>query len=244
MHRNQKNIIAKAIGVFFRKVLFIGVVSILFTGCGKKDTVLFLEETLSQTQEETDTFIEREDMEISGTSAIETDNSQMKQAAEQTEIKMTAESCFVHICGAVKTPGVYELPEGSRIFEAVELAGGLTEEACGEYQNQAQKITDGMMIYIPTSEQKENGEVEEMLLKKKEAAKEADDVPDTSKVININTADKEMLMTLPGIGESRAESILSYREESGGFTKIEDIMKVPGIKKGAYQKLKDKICVD
>ena len=66
----------------------------------------------------------------------------------------------------------------------------------------------------------------------------------TANTVNINTADKELLMTLPGVGESRAESILSYREENGSFSKEEDIMKVPGIKEGAYQKLKDKICVD
>ena len=153
-----------------------------------------------------------------------------------------AGSCFVHICGAVKFPGVYELPEGSRIFEAVELAGGLTEEACGEYQNQAQKITDGMKIYIPTTEQMESAEAEQHLWT--EEAEGAETSSQTEGKININTADKELLMTLPGIGESRAESIISYRDTSGSFAKIEDIMQVSGIKQGAYEKLKDKISVD
>ena len=166
----------------------------------------------------------------------------MSAAVMLAETGAAAASCFVHICGAVERPGVYELPEGSRIFEAVKLAGGLTEEACEEYQNQAQKITDGMKIYIPTAEQVENGEAEETFL---EAEPEGTkDTQNTDKTVNINTADKELLMTLPGIGENRAESIISYREEKGSFVKIEDIMQVSGIKDGAYQKLKDKICVD
>lgn len=137
--------------------------------------------------------------------------------------------CFVHICGEVNAPGVYELPEGSRIFEAVESAGGFTDEASEESLNLAEVISDGMQIVILSEE--------EVKLQQEAADNLA------SGLVNINKASKEQLMTLPGIGESRAEDILRYREESGGFETIEDIMKVSGIKDAAFQKIKDSIVV-
>lgn len=141
---------------------------------------------------------------------------------------------FVHICGQVKEPGVYELPEGSRVFEAVEAAGGFTRDAAGEYLNLAEKITDGMKIMVYDREEAE-------ALKKTGP----DGAVETGAggLVNINTAGKEELMTLSGIGESKAEDIIRYREESGGFRTIEEIMKVPGIKNAGFQKIKDRITV-
>ncbi len=142
-----------------------------------------------------------------------------------TEPKMI----YVHICGEVKNPGVYELPEGSRIFEAVEAAGGFTEEAAQTSLNLAQTICDEAQIVILTWE-----EAEEKARQEREQA---------AGIVNINTASKEQLMTLTGIGESRAEDIIRYRKESGGFRSIEEIMNVPGIKESAYLKIKDSITV-
>lgn len=238
MHKKQM-ITETATGSFFKKAVLFGMITVLLlecAGCGKKETELFLEETAVQTGEEA-VFVKESEEETEETSGFESE-----QAAGQKESEAVAGSCFVHICGAVREPGVYELPAGSRIFEAVELAGGMTEEACGEYQNQAEKVTDGMKIYIPTEKQLESEADKQAFWKEEE--KESEAVQNTANTVNINTADKELLMTLPGVGESRAESILSYREENGSFSKEEDIMKVPGIKEGAYQKLKDKICVD
>ncbi len=239
MHVKQQAMGITAL-VFVKKMLLFGVLTVFLfaaAGCGKKETELFLEESLSQTGEEQEIPNDNTEQTLSETELTDTE-----QNAVQENVEVSAGSCFVHICGAVNCPGVYELPEGSRIFEAVELAGGLTEEACSEYQNQAQKVTDGMKIYIPTAEQVESGEAEEYFLKEETGVSEA--ASTTESKVNINTADKELLMTLPGIGESRAESIVSYRETSGGFSKIEDIMQVSGIKQGAYEKLKDKISVD
>lgn len=149
-------------------------------------------------------------------------------AAEKESAKQVEESTlFVHICGEVEKPGVYELPEGSRVYEAVEEAGGFTEDAAADYVNLAQILEDGWKVEIPSKE--EQTEV---------FAGIADDGR-----VDINTAAKEELLTLPGIGESRAESIIAYREKSGGFSRIEDIMKVEGIKEGMFAKMKDKICV-
>ena len=136
---------------------------------------------------------------------------------------------YVHICGEVNNPGVYELAEGSRIFEAVEAAGGFTEEAAQASLNLAQVISDEEQIVILTQEEAE----EKARLEREQAAG----------IVNLNTATKEQLMTLPGIGESRAEDILRYRQESGGFQAIEEIMNVPGIKESAYLKIKDSITV-
>ena len=137
--------------------------------------------------------------------------------------------CYVHICGEVKEPGVYQVPEGSRIFEVVEAAGGMTDEAADFSLNLAEPISDGMQIVILSRE-----EAQEM--REAEAAL-------ASGIVNINKASKEQLMTLPGIGESRAEEIIRYREKVGGFQTIEEIMKVSGIKDAAFQKIKDSITV-
>lgn len=145
--------------------------------------------------------------------------------ASQTEPAMI----YVHICGAVSAPGVYELPEGSRIFEAVEAAGGFTEEAAQASLNLAQVISDEEQIVILTKE-----EVESKARMEREQQ---------AGIVNLNTASKEQLMTLPGIGESRAEDIIRYRKESGGFQSVEEIMNVPGIKESAYLKIKDSITV-
>ena len=136
---------------------------------------------------------------------------------------------YVHICGEVNNPGVYELAEGSRIFEAVEAAGGFTEEAAQASLNLAQVISDEEQIVILTQDEA----AEKARMEREQAAG----------IVNLNTASKEQLMTLTGIGESRAEDIIRYRKESGGFQNIEEIMRVPGIKESAYLKIKDSITV-
>lgn len=139
---------------------------------------------------------------------------------------------FVHICGAVANPGVYELPAGSRIIDAVDMAGGLNENADGTYVNLAAVICDGEQIFIPT--------VEEALVMKQ--------APQQTGIfsgkVNINTADKALLCSLPGIGDTRAAAILAYRQEHGSFSEIEDIMQVSGIKESSFQKIKELIVVN
>lgn len=140
---------------------------------------------------------------------------------------------WVYVCGQVASPGVYELPEESRIYEAVESAGGILEQGAAESVNLAEKASDGQRIYIPSKE---------------EAAAMPAETPDegssggmNDERVNLNTADKEELMTLTGIGETRAEAILTYREENGSFHSPEDIMNVQGIKEGIYEKIKEQI---
>ena len=148
---------------------------------------------------------------------------------EEISVTETAEDCYVHVCGAVHHPGVYRLPAGSRVYEAVLLAGGLLETACEDGINQAQEVADGQMIKVLTAEE----------AKEQENAQTGE--PETDGKINLNTADAAALMTLPGIGEAKAASILSYREEHGGFSSAEEIKNITGIKEGVYSKIKDRI---
>lgn len=152
---------------------------------------------------------------------------------------------YVQVTGAVRFPGVYELPPGSRVFEAVQKAGGMTDHAAPESLNQALEVTDGQMIVLYTTAEweamqedggalgGENGNV---------GGAAAESVQDDGRV-NINTASLEELCTISGIGQSRAQSIITYREQNGAFGSIEEIMNVTGIKDGLFQKIKDKIKV-
>ena len=144
----------------------------------------------------------------------------------------------VHVCGEVVNPGIYELPAGSRIYEAVKAAGGFTENAEEESVNLASPIEDGVQIRIYSKDEAETLAAGAAPFDGFEASGEGKEP-----VVNLNTATKEELMTLSGIGESRAEDIIRYREENGGFQNIEDIMKVSGIKDAAFQKIKDRITV-
>lgn len=140
----------------------------------------------------------------------------------------------VYVCGAVADPGVVELPEGSRAEDALLAAGGFREDAGREAVNLADWVTDGQMLYFPTAQ-----EAEDRAYAREDGGAQAGEPG----LVNINTADAAQLCTLPGIGESRAADIIAYREKNGGFESCEDIMKVPGIKTGAYEKIRDKIRV-
>ena len=165
-----------------------------------------------------------------------------------------AKTLVVHICGAVSAPGVYELPAGSRIIDVVEAGGGFLPEADEACCNLAEEIVDGCQIYIMTkSESCADGQTEkkagiqtspdsDMQTTDRNVRSNSAPALDNG-LVNLNTADVAALMTLPGIGESRAKAIISYREQQGAFAKIEDIMKISGIKQAAFSKIKDKITV-
>ena len=139
---------------------------------------------------------------------------------------------MVHICGWVAAPGVYGVPEGSRVYEVIELAGGFLPEAAESYLNLAQIVSDGQKLVVPSVDEVESDRYGQI----------ADDAENG--LVNINTADKERLMTLPGIGQSRAEAIIAWREQNGSFQTPEDIMQVSGIKEAAYEKIKRLITVE
>ena len=139
----------------------------------------------------------------------------------------------VFVCGAVMDPGVVELPAGSRVADALEKAGGFTEFADKSYVNLASVLTDGQKVYFP-----EEGEAVYECSGDEQSGQSGDGR------ININTADKDLLCSLPGIGDAKAEAIIVYREENGSFSDPEDIMNVSGIGESLYEKIRDLICAD
>ncbi|MBS5284866.1 MAG: helix-hairpin-helix domain-containing protein [Clostridiales bacterium] len=157
---------------------------------------------------------------------------------------------YVHVCGMVQEPGVYAIPEGSRIYDAVQAAGGFQENGSRDFLNLAQQAVDGMKIEVPDKAQAERWKKEGTgtgismaggSAVSSEGAFSQNHV--SASKVDINRSSKEALMTLKGIGESRAEDIIRYREEFGSFQTIEDIMNVPGIKEGAFNKIRDQITV-
>lgn len=179
------------------------------------------------------------------------DSGKTKKPYGETETpgsgKAQEESVFVHVCGEVVFPGVYEMSAGSRVYEAVEMAGGCTENGAADYLNLAQEVSDGMRIQVPDREEAERLSEQQPgsgagISGGQTAGAGAARAGGQTRV-NINTASREELMTLTGIGQARAEDIIRYRQEHGGFKRIEDIMKVSGIKEAAFQKIKDSITV-
>ena len=154
------------------------------------------------------------------------------------------EEIFVDVCGAVAKPGVYGMPPESRVFQAIEMAGGFLPDAAGSYINQAQPLDDGQQIYIPTKEEAEEKALTVPGAEASDTAKEPVAGGNEQGKVNLNTADSAALQTLNGIGEAKAEAILAYREEHGAFSAIEEIMNVPGIKESTFSNIKDKIAVE
>ena len=203
---------------FGKALIFI--VFFFFAGCGSADTEENGIEEITLTDEGTEETAEKDE-------TSENNGEEQADAAEQT--------VFVYVCGEVRSPGVYELRADARVFEAISSAGGITEDAAPDAVNQARVIVDGEQIYVPTVEEaasQETGVGGTTVTKGTENIK-----------ININTAGKEELMTLTGIGEAKADDILKYREEHGSFGSIEELMQINGIKEGVFNKIKDDITI-
>ena len=163
----------------------------------------------------------------------------MEESGESifSEPVTTSGELTAYICGEVRSPGVYNVGSGARISELVDKAGGMTEDAELSSVNLAREVTDGEQIII--------GSIKSGPVVTGVEPGSTSGAGDTSAgtLININTADKTALMTLPGIGEMRAEAIISYRDSNGLFKRKEDIKNVSGIKDGSYEKIKDLITV-
>lgn len=152
-----------------------------------------------------------------------------------THTEEALKTIFVYVCGNVVNPGVYEAYEDSRVYELIDKAGGVTDNGCLEAVNLAEHVYDGQKLYIPDYEEYEN---------KGSISYQQEYSDKKNSLVNINSADAEALMTLPGIGKSRAEAIIDYRNTNGFFTCIEDIMCVSGIKESAFSKIREYICVN
>lgn len=265
----------------YKRVLYLCLLSLcLLCGCTKKEELIRqsgqalesnenLEESGAAGQDEradesTGQWVDRDVCKKDGQEA-----QQEEKAADSGTGGMAedAGTIYVHVCGAVLRPGVYELAAGSRVYEAVQAAGGFAENAEESYVNQAQEVPDGAKLVIPTKEEAEaivskdsgrlegEGQAADSGLQPGIAVQEDVNAAGLTKEtevgkttaeggrVNINTASLEELCKIPGIGTTRAAAIVSYREDHGSFKSPEEIMQVSGIKEGTYEKIKDSISV-
>ena len=191
----------------------------IFCACSKETQVML---------EESEAYLQESQFASVTTTSVEVSSSE------------SGSTIFVHVCGQVNAPAVYEFENGARVVEAIEKAGGFMENAATDYLNLAKVLTDGEKIYVPDKEEALGLNPVNVDTAQGNVA----DAKDTNTKVNINTASKEELLSLKGIGDSRAQDIINYRTENGKFAAIEDIMKVPGIKQGAFNKIKDNIRVE
>lgn len=170
------------------------------------------------------------------------DNNMLSIENNTKENEESKELVIVHITGAVKTPGIVKLPEGARIEDAIDKAGGLTEDADISDVNLAYVLEDGIKIKIPTISEEKN---EEIIINSSGEGIVEKEISNNSenKIININKANETDLQTLPGIGASLAGRIVEYRNSNGKFNEIEDIKNVSGIGDSKYENIKNFICV-
>ena len=167
---------------------------------------------------------------------VSKDSSSEKEVKkEEKEEPLEQDLITVDVKGAVKSPGIYDLPVGSRVHDAVQKAGGLTEEADSKSLNLAQKISDEALVYVPT--------------KGEEAASQqvaSGTTPSTSKdkKVNLNKASLEELKQVKGLGGKRAQDIIDHREANGKFKSVDELKKVSGIGAKTIEKLKDYVTVD
>ncbi len=163
--------------------------------------------------------------------------SQSENSDSEGTYEANASTLFVHIAGSVKNPGLYELPQGSRVSDAVSAAGGMSEDANTSSVNLARQLTDGEQIIVASNE-----DILAATETETSNGSPSGEVFSQGKV-NINTASAEELMTLDGVGEATADKIIAYRQENGPFARIEEIKEVSGIGEKKFEAMKDAITV-
>ena len=165
--------------------------------------------------------------------AVPKDSTDEKEDGNQKEETVGQDLITVDVKGAVKSPGIYDLPVGSRINDAVQKAGGLTDNADSKSINLAQRISDEALVYVPTKEEATSQEMPSSASNNKE-----------NKKVNLNKASVEELKQVKGLGAKRAQDIIDHRESNGKFKSVEDLKKVSGIGAKTIEKLKEYVTVD
>lgn len=209
-------------------VFFIGITGVVFYMNRSNDSELVDCDTQISYSEEADS---------NSKEATDKDNNSKEASTSSKDNKN--KKIYVHICGEVNEPGVYELKEDARVIDAIDAAKGLTKAASQQSVNQAEKLEDSQQIYIPSIK-----EVKEDVNQSVKSSNSNSSINNEGNgKVNINTASQEELTTLPGIGVAKAQKIIAYRQQNGSFSKIEDIMKISGIKEGLFNKISENITV-
>ena len=167
--------------------------------------------------------------------AVSKDSSTEKEAKEEKEEPVEQDLITVDVKGAVKAPGIYDLPVGSRVNDAVQKAGGLTEQADSKSLNLAQKVSDEALVYVPTKGEESASE---------KTGSGAPSSTSKEKKLNLNKASLEELKQVKGLGGKRAQDIIDHRETNGKFKSVDELKKVSGIGAKTIEKLKDYVTVD
>lgn len=154
---------------------------------------------------------------------------------EEKDEPLEQDLITVDVKGAVKSPGIYDLPVGSRVHDAVQKAGGLTEEADSKSLNLAQKISDEALVYVPTKGEEATSQ---------QAASGTSPSTSKEKKVNLNKASLEELKQVKGLGGKRAQDIIDHRGANGKFKSVDELKKVSGIGAKTIEKLKDYVTVD
>ena len=218
---------------FIISAVLIFLATVSFSGCGESGLEI---KTVGETEEDSasEAATESELVEAVGDATTEEYVQQIVSTATNGE-----PTIYVYVCGAVKEEGVYELPVDSRVEDALEMAGGYSDEALHGYVNLAERLEDEDRVYIPNLD-----DLEELgiISVDQDSDNGSDSTGDS--LVNINTADVSELTQLPGIGEAKAQAIIAYRDEHGAFGSIEEIKNVSGIGEGIYNKLSSYIKVN
>ena len=164
--------------------------------------------------------------------AVSKDSSTEKEEKDES---VEQDLITVDVKGAVKSPGIYDLPVGSRVNDAVQKAGGLTEQADSKSLNLAQKVSDEALVYVPTKGEESASQ---------QAGSGAPSSTSKDKKVNLNKASLEELKQVKGLGGKRAQDIIDHRESNGKFKSVDELKKVSGIGAKTIEKLKDYVTVD
>ena len=168
--------------------------------------------------------------------AVSKDSSSEKEVKKEEKEEYPEQDLItVDVKGAVKSPGIYDLPVGSRVHDAVQKAGGLTDEADSKSLNLAQKVSDEALVYVPTKGEEAASQ---------QAASETTPSTSKEKKVNLNKASLEELKQVKGLGGKRAQDIIDHREANGKFKSVDELKKVSGIGAKTIEKLKDYVTVD
>ena len=171
--------------------------------------------------------------EVAAISKDSTTEKEEKTQKEEKEEAVEQDLITVDVKGAVKSPGIYDLPVGSRVNDAVQKAGGLIDNADSKSINLAQKISDEALVYVPTKEEATSQETQSSASNTKE-----------NKKVNLNKASLEELKQVKGLGAKRAQDIIDHRESNGKFKSVDELKKVYGIGAKTIEKLKEYVTVD
>ena len=167
--------------------------------------------------------------------AVSKDSVSEKEVKEEKEEPVEKDLITVDVKGAVKAPGIYDLPVGSRVNDAVQKAGGLTEQADSKSLNLAQKVSDEALVYVPTKGEESASQ---------QAGSGTASSTSKEKKVNLNKASLEELKQVKGLGAKRAQDIIDHREANGKFKSVDELKKISGIGAKTIEKLKDYVTVD